>query len=110
MLAGGYLASREELTGLVLIMDARRPFTPTDLSMLKWVQQRARPLEHLLLLLAKADKLSRTGRLATLTAVRQRLAAMPGGGEALLFSSLSKEGVVETRELLERWIREAQPA
>ncbi len=104
-LAGGYLANRVELAGLVLIMDARRPFTPTDLSMLKWVRQRERPLERLLVLLSKADKLSRTERLATLASVRTRLGAMPGGGEALLFSSLSKEGVEETRAFLERWIR-----
>ncbi len=103
-LAGGYLANRVELAGLVLIMDARRPFTPTDLSMLKWVQQRERPLDLLLVLLSKADKISRTQRLATLAAVRARLGAMPGGGEALLFSSLSKEGVEETRALLEGWI------
>lgn len=108
-LAGGYLANREELSGLVLIMDARRPFTPNDLHMLKWVGQRERPLERLLVLLSKADKISRGERLASVAAARQRLAAMPGGGEAQLFSSLSKEGVEETRELLERWIREARP-
>lgn len=106
-LAGGYLASREQLAGLVLVMDARRPFTPSDLQMLKWLEQRPRPLAHLLVLLSKADKLSRSARAATLAAARKRLAAMPGGGEARLFSILSKEGVEETRELLERWIASA---
>ena len=108
VLAGGYLARRETLYGLVLIMDVRRPFTEVDLGMLKFLNQRARPVERFLVLLSKADKLSRNARLATLADVKRRLSAMPGGGEALLFSSLSKEGVVETRDLLESWIAQAQ--
>jgi GTP-binding protein len=108
VLAGGYLARRETLYGLMLIMDVRRPFTDVDLGMLRFLNERERPAEKFLVLLSKADKLSRNARLAALADVKRRLSAIPGGGEALLFSSLSKEGVVETRDLLESWIAQAQ--
>ncbi|MGH8708809.1 MAG: ribosome biogenesis GTP-binding protein YihA/YsxC, partial [Burkholderiales bacterium] len=58
-LVGGYLASRESLAGIVLLMDARRPFTPHDEHLLGWLRPARR---RLLVLLAKCDKLSRTER------------------------------------------------
>jgi hypothetical protein len=50
------------------------------------------------LLLAKADKLSRAEQAAALKSV---------GGDTLLFSSVSRQGVEECRGLLEGWLQQA---
>jgi GTP-binding protein len=101
-LVGGYLKGRASLAGVVVIMDARHPFMPHDLGMLEWVAPLGLPL---LVLLAKADKLSRAERKAALALAQRRLAETGGLGEVLLFSSPSGEGVDEARAVLERWLR-----
>jgi len=105
-LVGGYLRGRASLAGVVVIMDARHPFMPHDLGMLKWVAPLRLPL---LILLAKADKLSRAERKAVLELAQRRLAETGGLGEVMLFSSPSGEGVDEARAVLEGWLR-ARPA
>jgi len=77
----------------VVIMDARHPLTPLDRQLLAWLGDIRR-----LLLLSKADKLSRAEQAATLKKV---------GGEALLFSSVTRQGVEECRGLLEGWLQQA---
>jgi len=103
-LVGGYLGSRVSLAGIVVLMDARRPFSAHDEHLLEWLRPAGR---RLLVLLAKCDKLSRQDRVKILRAARARLAARAIDGEARLFSSLSGEGVEETRSLLEDWLRAA---
>jgi len=100
-LVGGYLRTRASLVGLVVIMDARHPFMPHDLGMLEWVAPRRLPL---LILLSKADKLSRTERRATLESAKRRVSETGLEGEVLLFSSVSGEGVEEARGRLEEWL------
>lgn len=100
-LVGGYLAGRTALAALVVIMDARRPFTAHDTRMLDWAQPLERPL---LVLLSKADKLSKRERAAALAHARDALAARGMQGEVRLFSSLTREGVDEVRALLGQWI------
>jgi len=101
-LVGGYLRGRASLAGVVVIMDARHPFMPHDLGMLDWVAPLRLPL---LVLLAKADKLSRAERRAALELAQRRLAETRALGEVLLFSSPSGEGVDEARAVLEGWLR-----
>ena len=36
ILLGNYVQKREQLAALILIMDARRPFTDLDVQMLEW--------------------------------------------------------------------------
>lgn len=55
-LLGNYVQKREQLAGLVLIMDARRPFTDLDVQMLEWFAPSGKPVHCLL---TKADKLTR---------------------------------------------------
>jgi len=100
-LVGGYLTNRDSLAGVVVIMDARHPFMPHDLGMLRWVAPLGLPL---LVLLSKADKLSRVERKAALAAAQQRLALTGAYGDVLLFSSPSGEGVDQVRAMLERWL------
>lgn len=96
-LVGDYLASRETLAGIVVVMDARHPMTPLDQQLVEWLGAR-----RLLLLLSKADKLSRQEQAATL-----RKLVRPRGAEAQLFSSLTRQGVEEARDLLEQWLPQA---
>lgn len=104
-LVGGYLESRTALAGVVVLMDARRAFTAPDEHLLAWLRPRGR---HLLVLLAKCDKLPRRTQDAALRAARARLASTDPGAQALLFSSQSGEGVDTARALLEDWLRAAR--
>ena len=54
-LLGNYLQTRKQLAGLVLLMDARRPFQPLDIQMLEWFLITGKPIHCLL---TKADKLN----------------------------------------------------
>jgi len=99
-LIGAYLRGRDTLAGVVLIMDARHPLTPLDQQLIAWLEGR-----RLLVLLSKADKLSRAEQAAVLKAVQASLRA---AGEVRLFSSVTLQGVEECRGLLEQWLE--QPA
>jgi GTP-binding protein len=90
-LVGSYLDSRSDLAGIVVVMDARHPLTPLDAQLLEWLGDR-----RMLLMLTKADKLSRGEQ----AALKGRFA------DALLFSSVTKQGVEECRALLESWLEQ----
>ncbi|HEV2432336.1 MAG TPA: ribosome biogenesis GTP-binding protein YihA/YsxC [Burkholderiales bacterium] len=90
-LVGSYLGSRSNVAGIVVVMDARHPLTPLDVQLLEWLGDRRR-----LLLLAKADRLSRADKVA----LKGRFA------NALLFSSITRQGVEECRALLESWVEQ----
>jgi GTP-binding protein len=99
-LVGAYLSSRETLAGMVVIMDARHPLTPLDAQLLAFLGE-----VRLLVLLSKADKLTRVQQKHALSAV-----AASVKGETLLFSSVTRQGVEECRDLLEQWLRQPSPA
>jgi GTP-binding protein len=86
-----YVESRESLTGLMIVMDARRPLTDFDLQMLDWTRTQSLTTH---LLLTKADKLSRSEAMRTLQQVQARTA---GSATAQLFSAVTKTGVDEAR-------------
>ena len=92
-LVSAYLQDRPTLAGVVVIMDARHPLTPLDRQLLEWLGDIRR-----VLLLSKADKLSRAEQAAALKSV---------GRDALLFSSVTRQGVEECRGLLESWLQQA---
>ena len=92
-LVGAYLASRDT-TALVIIMDARHPATDLDMQLLQWVGDR-----RVLVLLSKADKLSRLEQKKTL----QHASSL--AGEVRLFSSVTRQGVDECRDLLTGWLQ-----
>jgi GTP-binding protein len=96
-LVGHYLQSHRPLAGIVVVMDARHPMTRLDLQLIEWLGER-----RMLLLLSKADKLSRAEQAATLKAV-----VLPTGAAALLFSSVTRQGVEQCRDLLEQWLQQA---
>ncbi len=102
-LIGPYLSKRQQLSGLVVIMDSRRPLTDLDLRLIDWFRPTGRPIH---ILLSKADKLSRQEQTKVLRSVRAEMATW-GDAELYsvqLFSSLKKTGVEEAEGVLARWL------
>ena len=95
-----YLQKREELCGLVVIMDARHPLTELDENMLDWFAPTNRPVH---ILLTKSDKLSRQQATLTLTKVKAHLAEFFPHCSVQLFSSLKKAGIEEAEAVIAGW-------
>lgn len=96
-----YLSKRENLIGLVLIMDSRHPLTPLDQQMLGWFVPSGRPVH---ILLTKSDKLSKNQAAAALALVRRELSHLAGQVSVQLFSSLHKTGVDEVEHVVAGWL------
>jgi len=105
-LIGGYLMGRRTLVGIVLLMDARRPFTDSDRNFLEWLRPTS---ASRLILLSKADKLSRAEQEKALSLTRSKLEQAALGSQVILFSSKSGAGVEETRVLLDNWLHNKKP-
>ncbi|MDK9726470.1 MAG: ribosome biogenesis GTP-binding protein YihA/YsxC [Sterolibacteriaceae bacterium MAG5] len=99
-----YLTQRENLVGLVLIMDARRPFTDLDRQMVGWFAATGKPIHCLL---TKADKLTRTEQAKALKAARDEAKKMLGAITLQLFSSLKKTGMDEAEAVIGPWLSPA---
>lgn len=102
-LIGPYLSKRDQLAGLVVIMDIRRPMTDLDLRLIDWFRPTGRPIH---IMLSKADKLSRQEQTKALRSVKAEVATW---GDAdlytvQLFSSLKKTGLEEAESVLARWL------
>ena len=100
-LLGPYLQTREQLKGLVVIMDSRRPLTEMDWQMLEWFAPTGRPVH---VLLSKADKLSRQEQTKTLRQVKADMADLGCPVSVQLFSSLKRTGVAEAATVLKQWL------
>ncbi|AGX87952.1 ribosome biogenesis GTP-binding protein YihA/YsxC [Candidatus Symbiobacter mobilis] len=98
----GYLCSRANLAGVVLLCDSRRGITALDAELLEILRPRVERGMPFLVLLTKADKLSRSAQQKVLSITRLQAA----GGEVRLFSALRRQGVEEVSALLRGW---AQP-
>ena len=92
-LVGAYLESRTP-AAVVVIMDARHPATDLDRQLLAWLGER-----RVLVLLSKADKLSRAEQKKTL----QQASSL--AADVRLFSSVTRQGVEECRDLLAGWLQ-----
>ncbi|MGH8456979.1 MAG: ribosome biogenesis GTP-binding protein YihA/YsxC [Stenotrophobium sp.] len=91
-LIGSYVEMRNNLRGIVLIMDIRHPLTEFDQQMLAWAQGAHRPCH---ILLTKADKLGYGAAKTQLLKVRKELASLPQPPGLQLFSSETKTGLDE---------------
>ena len=94
-----YLVSRESLTGIVLLCDPRLGLTGLDEALLEVVRPRVEDGLKFLVLLTKADKLTRAEQAKALSIARLQT----GGGEVRMFSALKKQGVDEAALLLWHW-------
>lgn len=94
-LVGEYFATRNSLSGLLLIVDVRRGLKDGDRALLEWTVRRELPVH---VLLTKSDKLTRNE-------ARKELAMVAGelgeGASVQLFSSLNKEGAEQARNVLQ---------
>ncbi len=96
-----YLAQRNQLAGLILIMDSRHPMTELDRQMLEWFMPTGKPVHCLL---TKSDKLNRSDSMTTLRFVQKELAALSPFYTAQLFSSPKRIGMDEAGEVFSRWL------
>jgi GTP-binding protein len=94
-----YLVSRENLKGVVLLCDPRHGLTELDESLLEVIRPRVEDGLKFLMLLTKADKLTRNDAAKALSIAKLNA----GGGQAMLFSALKRQGIDEVSQLLYSW-------
>lgn len=100
-----YLVTRENLVGIVLLCDPRHGLTQLDEILLDVVRPRVEEGLKFLVLLTKADKLTRAEQTKALSIARLQA----GGGEVKLFSALKRQGIDEASQLLYRWAHPDDP-
>ncbi|MEJ5124888.1 ribosome biogenesis GTP-binding protein YihA/YsxC [Comamonas sp. MYb21] len=94
-----YLVSRPSLTGIVLLCDPRLGLTELDEALLDIIRPRVEQGLKFLILLTKADKLTRVEQAKILSITKLNA----GGGEVMLFSALKKQNVDKVAQLLWQW-------
>lgn len=87
---GDYLDSRQCLKGLVILCDIRHPLKELDRNLLRWANKRQL---QVLLLLTKADKLSRGAVASTVQQVKRDAEVAAGQVQVAAFSSLNQSGL-----------------
>lgn len=94
-----YLIQRESLTAVVLLCDPRLGLTELDEALLDALRPRVEQGLKFLVVLTKADKLTRSEQAKALSIMKLNA----GGGEVRLFSALKKQGVDDVAQLLWHW-------
>ena len=82
-----YLSARENLKAVVVILDIRRVPTAEDGQLLRWLDRERIPT---VLVVTKADKLSKTAQKKQLNVIVEAIAADPD--DIILFSAVSRQG------------------
>lgn len=100
-LVTGYIESRVNLRGLVLVMDARHPLTDFDRQMLAWAAAQQLPCH---VLLTKADKLKFSAQKRTFTDVAGTMPVLHDDASVQLFSSETGAGVEDARRIVLGWL------
>ncbi len=98
-----YLVTRENLKAIVLMCDPRHGLTELDEILLDIVRPRVEEGLKFLVVLTKADKLTRVEQNKALSIMKLQA----GGGEVRLFSAPKRQGIDEVATLLWQW---AHPA
>ena len=96
-----YLADRENLRVLVLLMDIRHPLTDLDWQMVHWASDSDLPTQ---VLLTKADKFKRGKVASTVLNTEKQLKDIPGQFAVEPFSCQNYTGVNEMRAQLSEWV------
>jgi GTP-binding protein len=101
-LLGDYLKNREQIVGLVLIMDIRHPLKELDINMINFFRVRNRPIHFVL---SKSDKISNSENINVMKKVTQYLIDMGLNNYTIQnFSALKKTGVEELNNVLNSWL------
>jgi GTP-binding protein len=95
-----YLISRENLKGIVLMCDPRHGLTDLDEILLEVIRPRVEAGLKFLVILTKADKLTRTEGAKALSLMKLQA----GGGEVRLFSATKRIGIDAVADLLWQWV------
>lgn len=98
-----YLVTRENLKAIVLLCDPRHGLTELDEVLLEVVRPRVEEGLKFLVVLTKADKLTRAEQNKALAIMKLQA----GGGEVRLFSATKRQGIDDVATLLWQW---AHPA
>jgi len=103
-----YLAVRRDLAGVVLMVDSRLGLTDLDRRLLDFIATRVgNGAVRLLVLLTKADKLSRGERRAALAQAEAALGELATDESDIgvtLFSALDRQGIGDAAVALRRWV------
>lgn len=94
-----YLVTRENLKGIVLLCDPRHGLTELDEVLLEVIRPRVEEGLKFLVILTKADKLTRTEGAKALSIMKLNA----GGGEVRLFSATKRTGIDDVARLLWQW-------
>ncbi|MEN9944453.1 MAG: hypothetical protein RLY18_411 [Pseudomonadota bacterium] len=98
----GYLQTRKNLVGLILIVDARRGLTELDEQMIAWFSVTQKPIH---ILLSKSDKQTFSENRALLQAISEQIQQFaPAQITAQLFSSTKRVGLQESDTLIQQWL------
>ncbi len=101
-----YLVTRENLKGIVLMCDPRHGLTELDEILLDVIRPRVEEGLKFLVVLTKADKLTRVEQNKALSIMKLQA----GGGEVRLFSATKRQGIDEVAMLLWQWAHPTAPA
>jgi GTP-binding protein len=96
-----YILKRNSLIGIILIMDARQPFTGLDEAFIALCQQSSRPCH---ILLNKMDKLTKNERNITWQNVQNKLMIANSNFTMQFFSVRENFGLVELKDILTTWV------
>jgi GTP-binding protein len=95
-----YLATRNSLRGLILVMDIRHPLQELDWQLIEWCANAGLGLH---ILLTKADKLSRNAADKNLHATAAELEKAGIHASLQLFSAHDKTGLDDVHTVLDEW-------
>jgi GTP-binding protein len=94
-----YLVTRENLKAIVLMCDPRHGLTELDEILLNIIRPRVEEGLKFLVVLTKADKLTRAEQTKALSIMQLQA----GGGEVRMFSATKRQGIDEVATLLWQW-------
>lgn len=94
-----YLVTRKNLMGIVLLCDPRHGMTGLDEILLDVIRPRVQEGLKFLVLLTKADKLTRSEAAKALSIAKLQA----GGGAVMLFSATKRQGIDDVANLLWQW-------
>lgn len=95
-----YLQKRKSLGGIVILMDIRHPLKNLDQKMIDWSVAVGLPV---MLLLTKADKLTKGAQKEQLHMIREAILPFQGDIAVEIFSSLKKTGLSLLTAKLDEW-------
>ena len=101
-----YLVTRENLKAIVLMCDPRHGLTELDEILLDIVRPRVEEGLKFLVVLTKADKLTRVEQSKAMSIMKLQA----GGGEVRLFSAPKRIGIEDVATLLWQWAHPVVPA